>query len=234
MPVPNKPSVHLISLLVFSIVLCGACQRFSTRSTEKRPDLPRLESVVVMGFRDAVSERDEPRAARNPVTGGALSAPPVSTEVVNKMTAKLFEGVRKVTNCELISPGKARGVYSRLIASDPGRTQFEMLQQIGKTFSADAVLVGYLYRWTERVGGDLAADQPASVAFDLSLIRSEDGAILWREKFDKTQKSLSENLLEWNTFVRGRGRWMTADKLAIFGLEGMLSRIPIGRDGENE
>ena len=234
MPVPKRPSVRLISLLVFSIILCGACQLFRARSTEERPSLPRLDSVVVIGFRAAMPERDKPKAVRNPVTGGAFSAPPVSAEVVNKMTAKLFEGVRKVADCELISPGKARGVYSRLISSDPERTQFEILQQIGHAFSADAVLVGYLYRWRERVGSDLAADQPSSVAFDLSLIRSEDGAILWREKFDKTQKSLSENLFEWNIFVKGRGRWMTAEKLAVLGLEGMLSRIPIGRNEENE
>lgn len=234
MPILKKPSVRLISLLVFSIVLCGACQLFRVRSTEERSFLPRLESVVVIGFRSAKSQRDKPKAVRNPVTGGAFSAPPVSAEVVNKMTAKLFEGVRNVADCEIISPGQARAVYSRLIASDPGRTRFEILQQIGQAFSADAVLVGYLYRWRERVGSDLAADQPASVAFDLSLIRSEDGTILWREKFDKTQKSLSENLLEWNTFVRGRGRWMTAEKLALLGLEGMLSRIPIGRNKENE
>lgn len=234
MPVPKKPFVRLISLLIFSIFLCGACQFFRARSTEERPSLPRLDSVVVIGFRAAMPEGDKPKAVRNPVTGGAFSASPVSAEVVNKMTAKLFEGVRKVADCELISPGKARGVYSRLISSDSERTQFEILQQIGQEFSADAVLVGYLYRWRERVGSDLVADQPSSVAFDLSLIRSEDGAILWREKFDKTQKSLSENLFEWNTFVRGRGRWMTAEKLAVFGLEGMLSRIPIGRNDKNE
>ena len=132
-----------------------------------------------------------------------------------------------MADCELISPGKARGVYSRLISSDEELSEFEMLQQIGQAFSADAVLVGYLYRWRERVGGDHAVDRPASVAFDLSLIRSEDGAILWSEKFDKTQKSLSENLFEWDTFVRGRGRWMTAEKLAELGLEDMLSRMPI-------
>ncbi|KPK18505.1 MAG: hypothetical protein AMK69_24810, partial [Nitrospira bacterium SG8_3] len=101
-------------------------------------------------------------------------------------------------------------------------------------FSADALLVGNLYRWRERVGSDRGVDVPASVAFEISLIRPEDGAVLWRERFDKTQKSLSENLLEWNTFVRGRGRWMTAEELAELGLEDMLSRMPIGGNAEEE
>ncbi len=228
MPVPKKPSAQLISLLVFSIVLCGACQVFRARPSEESLSLSGLESVVVFGFRAAMSEWDEPKAARNPITGAGFSVSPVSAEVVSKMTAKLFEGVRKMGGLELISPGKAKGVYSSLISSDAEYTEFEMLQKIGQAFSSDAVLVGYVYRWRERIGSDHAVDMPASVAFDLSLVRPEDGAVIWREKFDKTQQSLSKNLLDWETFVKGRGRWMTAEKLAEFGLEGMLSRMPVG------
>jgi hypothetical protein len=228
MPFLKKLYAQLIPLLVFSIILCGACQLFRARPYEERLSLPGLESVVVIGFRAAMTERDAPKAVRNHVTGASLSVAPVSAEAVSKMTARLFRGIRKVRGLEIISPGQARGVYSSLISSDVKSTESEMLQQIGRAFSADAVLVGYLYRWNERVGSDLAADRPASVAFDLSLIRPEDGVILWRGKFDKTQRSLSENLLEWDTFVRGQGRWMTAEKLAELGLEDLLSRMPIG------
>lgn len=234
MPLPKKPSAQLISLLVLSIILCSACQLFRPRPYEEGLSLPGLESVVVIGFRSAMSEGDKPKAVRNPITGAAFSAAPVSAEAVNIMTAKLFEGIQKGGGCELISPGQARGVYSSLISSDVERTEFEMFQQIGQAFSADAVLVGYLYRWRERVGSDLTVERPASVAFDLSLIRPEDGAILWRGRFDKTQQSLNENLLEWDTFVRGQGRWMTAEKLAKIGLEDMLSRMPISRKKEKE
>ena len=234
MPIAKKPFAQLISLLVFSFILCGACQLFRPRPSQERRFLPGLELVVVVGFQAAMSEWDEPKAVRSPITGSVFSTAPVSAEVVNKMTAKLFEGVRKGGDFELIFPGQTRGVYSSLLSSDAERAEFGMFQQIGQTFSADAVLVGYLYRWRERVGSDRAADRPASVAFELSLIRPEDGAILWREKFDKTQQSLSENLFEWDTFVRGQGRWMTAEKLAELGLEDMLSRMPIGRNDEKE
>jgi hypothetical protein len=216
MHVLNKPSVPLISLLIFSMILCGACQLFRPRISEERDSLPNLDSVVIIGFRTTKSD------------------PRISAEVVNKMTAKLFEGVRKGRDCEFISPGRARGVYSSLISSEAGSTEFEMLQKIGLAFSADAVLVGYLSRWRERVGSDHAVDRPASVAFDLRLVRPEDGATLWRGKFDKTQKSLFQNFFEWDTFVRGKGRWMTAEKLAELGLEDMLSRIPIHGNEEKE
>jgi hypothetical protein len=212
----NRPLSQLMFFLLFSIIFCGACQLFRPQLSEERISLYGLESVVVIGFQAVASD------AR------------VSAETVNRMTARLFEGVQKKEGCEFISPARASRVYSGLISLDAEQAEMGKYQQIGKAFSADAVLVGYLYRWRERVGGERAVDQPASVAFELSLIRPDDGAILWREKFDKTQKSLSENLLEWDTFIRGRGRWMTAEKLAELGLEDMLSRMPIGRNEEKE
>jgi hypothetical protein len=211
MSIPKKPFALSASFLVFLMVLCGACQVFRARPYAERPSLSGLESVVVIGFRTSMFDDR------------------ISAETLKKMNAKLFEEVRKIGSWELISPRKARGIYSSLMSSEEKLTELEMLQKIGQTFQADAVLVGNLYRWRERVGSDHAADLPASVAFNLRLMSPRDGAILWMEKFDKTQQSLSQNLFEWDTFFRGSGRWMTAEKLAELGLEGMLGRMPINR-----
>ena len=72
------------------------------------------------------------------------------------------------------------------------------------------------------------------MAFDLHMIRPEDGRILWKGKFDKTQRSLSENLLDWAIFRQGRGRWMTVEELALYGLGKMLKEMPGGREGGEE
>ncbi len=96
------------------------------------------------------------------------------------------------------------------------------------------MLIGHLYRYREREGTDFAINRPASVAFDLYLIRPDDGAVLWKGRFDKTQKSLSENLLDIDTFLRGQGRWMTAERLAELGLEDVLGKLLQVREGEQE
>jgi hypothetical protein len=67
------------------------------------------------------------------------------------------------------------------------------------------------------------------VAFNLLLARPADGAILWRGRFDKTQQSLSENLFDMSTFLHGGGRWMTARKLALMGLDATMARMPKGK-----
>ena len=128
---------------------------------------------------------------------------------------------------ELVPPGQAKGVYSSIIDSDATvkKKVIEMLQEVGRNFGGDAVLVGNIYRWRERDGTNWGVKSPASVAFDLHLLRSRDGSILWSAKFDKTQKGLTENLFDLDTFLASKGRWMTADTLAGVGLKKMLGQI---------
>jgi hypothetical protein len=66
------------------------------------------------------------------------------------------------------------------------------------------------------------------VAFDLYLISVGDGAILWKARFDKTQISLSENLFDIQTFLKAKGRWMTAGELASLGLTEVVETFPRG------
>jgi hypothetical protein len=109
-----------------------------------------------------------------------------------------------------------------------------LLKEIGTHFQADAVMAGTLYRWQERLGSDFAVTEPASVAFDLHMVSPADGTILWKGKFDKTQQSLSENLLDWELFRQGKGRWLTAQRLAQIGLKALLERVPQGRESGGE
>ena len=153
---------------------------------------------------------------------------PVPEAEVNWLTDRLFELLAQDKDRRLIPPGQARGVTGSIMASDTkiGLHPIEILKEVGKAFEADAVLVGEVYRWQERVGTDYGIEKPASVAFDLSLIRSSDGAILWRSNYDKTQKSLFENLFDLSTYVKSGGRWLSARELAGFGLEHLISEMP--------
>jgi len=101
----------------------------------------------------------------------------------------------------------------------------EYLKQIGLAFNADAVILGHVFRWEERAGSDFAASKPASVAFDIHIVGIEKGRVLWSAEFDKTQRSLSENLLDIKTFIKGKGKWMTAKKLANVGITNMVNKI---------
>jgi hypothetical protein len=145
-------------------------------------------------------------------------AEPVPPDISDKMTTKLFSLLSNYEGYELV------GLDKEALSSDQGMSEVETFKRIGREFSAETVMVGYIYRWQERKGTDYSADRPASVAFDLYLLRSVDGEVLWKGRFDKTQAPLSENILDARTFFKGKGKWMTVESLADLGLSDMLGK----------
>ena len=96
----------------------------------------------------------------------------------------------------------------------------------GRDHDTDVVLVGFVYRFRERIGKAYSVESPASVAFGMHLIRVADGATIWSAHFDETQKSLGDNLFHLGTFISRGGRWVTAEELAKSGLERIFERFP--------
>ena len=66
----------------------------------------------------------------------------------------------------------------------------DAVRKAGAELEADGVIVGFVYRYRERVGYNYAAEKPASIFFEIQLFRSNDGALVWKGIFDKTQTSL--------------------------------------------
>jgi len=223
--ITNRVYIRFGLFTALLVILGSSCQSRKEPVPQEKPPLPKIEKMVVVGFLPAMSQWDEPSMVRSPVSGAVFSGEPVAEQAVNKLTSSLFERIGKEKRFELISPGQARGVYSSLKLSDVLGSEIEVIQKIGQAFSAEAVLIGYVYRFRERDGTDFAVNRAASVAFDLYLIRPGDGVILWKGRFDKTQQHLSQNILDLDTFLKGQGRWMTAERLAEIGLEGVLSGL---------
>ena len=180
--------------------------------------------------------REEPDVVRNPLSGSSFMAAPVPKHAVEKMTTALFDRMVAEKKYDLISPGHVKGRLERLANSDNniGMDVATVLKKVGETFGADAVMLGYVYRWSEREGSDYAAKKPASVAFDLYIVRPFTGEIIWGARYDKTQRPLSENILDWSTFAESGGRWMTAEKMAMLGLEKMFKEIQVGQLREDQ
>jgi len=98
--------------------------------------------------------------------------------------------------------------------------------QIGKELNVDFILVGYLFRFEERIGSRIGAEKPASVGFDVHLVRVRDGKTVWDGKFDETQQALSTNLLNIGSFFRRKASWLTTEELSGVGMDEMLKRLP--------
>jgi hypothetical protein len=219
----------LTSAIVVSIVLIGSSCQLQQVPQEDKPVVPALDTIVLIGFRPALSPSQASGLMRSPISGAVFSAEPVSEEVADGLSDSLFEMLTKKDGQKWVPPREAAAAFSRLASSNPTLTDRDIYVRIGETLSAEGVLGGHVYRWREREGADYAASRPASVAFDLYLMSAGDGAILWKARFDKTQISLSENLLDIQTFVKAKGRWMTAGELAEIGLTEVVEAFPRGQ-----
>jgi hypothetical protein len=104
--------------------------------------------------------------------------------------------------------------------------------QLAKELNVDFIFVGYLFRFEERIGSRIGAEKPASVGFDVHLLRVRDGKRVWDGKFDETQQALSENLLKLGSFVRRKASWLTAEELSSVGIDEMLKRLPSPKELE--
>jgi hypothetical protein len=217
------PIAIRIAAAGLTLFLLG-CTHLKKRDIESLAFPKDIEKIVVYGFRAAETKGAEPAVLRSPISGAVFMASPIPEDVVNAMTTELFQRFSD-KGLSLVSPNQARGVYLNIIAGDLGFDDLEILIKIGNAFSADAVLVGYLYRWREREGADYGVTSPASVAFELYLIRPHDGSILWKGRFDKTQRSLSENVFDVQNFLKSGGKWLTAKKWALLGLERLLDEL---------
>ncbi|MDB9822402.1 hypothetical protein OAC89_01735 [Deltaproteobacteria bacterium] len=208
--------------IIMSIVPNTGCQFRRSTVSQVAPLPYGTGNIFVLGFRPAVHQGGKSGVIRSPLSGAVFMAEPIPPGIPDKMTDQLFSRLMECEGYELIGPGKASGFSETLLSSDQVMSDMETFKRIGFAFSADAVMVGYIYRWQERKGSDYSVESPASAAFDLYLLRSEDGAILWKTKFDKTQTPLSENIFDFITFFKGKGKWMTVENLAYLGLTELL------------
>jgi len=228
----KRENLILYLLIFFGLILNPGCRKQQVASV-KTPRVLSIKKVVAVGFLPAMTGKDKPGSFHNPLSGSMVTADPIPPDVIRTASNTLLERIVAEKNFELVSRGQAIGAYSSIIQSDKniGLPPIQVVQKMGEQFSAGAVLIGYIYRWREREGTDYGITRAASVSFDLHLIRSSNGAIMWKYKFDKTQQSLTENLFDLGTFKESGGKWLTVDKLAAIGFDKMLKDMPSGEGG---
>ncbi len=140
---------------------------------------------------------------------------------------ELFDGrLRQYGHYRVVPLAEVRRAMTKHSMLYVRRGEQEVATLIGKDLGVDTVLVGDVTRWREREGGALGAKKPASVAFQAFLFRVDNGAMLWRTSFSKTQKPLSENVLEVENFLKGGAMWQSSDTLARLGVEEVLRTFP--------
>ncbi len=180
-----------------------------------------------------IERTDDPsRGAVCPVCQGVYKSGNILYSSQRTLTQLLQQKIDILETFRILPLEMVENVFSKR-----ERGQFELRPlrsaiQLGKELDVDFIIVGYLFRFEERIGSRIGVDRPASVGFDVHLLRVKDGKRVWDGKFDETQQALSENLLKMRSFVRRKASWLTAEELSSVGMDEMLKRLPGAKELE--
>jgi len=156
--------------------------------------------------------------APDPEFAGSLIAHQLSEELVARGVAVVPPG--DVGN--VLRAGGALGAGGRPRPRETAR-------MAASRFQADAVLIGEVTRFEERIGRAAGATRPAAVSFHVVLRAAPSGQRLWSGKFDERQKPLGSNVFDASRYP-GKGlRWLTAEELAHWGATQVGGAVPLNR-----
>jgi hypothetical protein len=190
--------------LVLSLVIALAACRPPSTAPAAHATPPERPRVAVLAFR---------------LPDGSEPAGDLGFSLARKLASHLAEAEIPVA-----SPDEVFGAMS---LADAGHYDAPLARSVARKVGANLAVLGTLDRWRDRVGTAWAVEQPASVAYDTTLVRAADGATVTVDRFDYTQQALTSNLLDLPRFLRGRGRWLTAEEIADGALDETADRFAV-------
>ncbi len=207
--------------LILPIFILSACS--TSKPITKFPVSLGAGAILILPFKNMSTVYGENENVRSPLSGSFFTTGDVSSEAEQSMTKNITALLQECTQYTFISGTKARSVMAGTFAENKNPVQMrEHLVRIGQQLGADWVVAGGIYRFKERIGGTMSVQAPASAAFDIALIDVGNARLLWTGHFDETQKPLSENILNFGSFVKRQGKWVSADELTRLAMQEMF------------
>jgi hypothetical protein len=167
----------------------------------------------------AKSQSKIPFTAASPADARAAERDPA--ELLSKL---VHSAMASLGNWQIVSESEVREIGETV----PDSNETARLKTIGELVYADAVIIGRMQRFRERVGAEWGIKSPASVAFVLDLVDVKRGDIVWSARFDETQKSPAENIFVLGDIGQRGVKWLSAEQLTESGVRkavGQLNQI---------
>lgn len=143
-----------------------------------------------------------------------------------KVTELFWGRLQNLRGLHVLSPGESAGVSLKRGESAEETTK-EAVAEVAKQLKVDAVLLGLVSAYQERVGSRLGADPPATVGFEVTAVAA-DGKVLWVGRYYERQRPMIEDLVG---FLQ-RWAFVTAGELAEYGVDEVLKEFPFGKERE--
>ena len=149
-------------------------------------------------------------------------------EGADQIMTRLVNDVLQIQFADkIVSMKEAAAVYADVIRDQTLDTPRKLAKKFGENLQADLVVVGTIWRFREKGTVKEIPDSPASVAFSVYLMEVAGGKRLWRNAFDGTQKTLSEDVLGGLKQIKMGLRWLSVNELARYGVKSVFRKFPL-------
>ena len=216
-----RKNIRAIAWIFLLFFLGSGCA-----STGLRVERPIRSAAVVPFFVKTPSEGGR-GLAEDPISGRLFVAGEIVPNARRELTELIYQKLTGFPQLQLVP---LREVERAMKQEDFSRDPIPSAREIGEAFEVEGVVLGWVFRYEERIGSAIAVERPASVSFSIHLFGVKEGRILWRGMFQETQQPLSENILKFTAFLRTRGRWLRARGLASVGMDEVLVSFPASRE----
>lgn len=221
----GRKGIKAIAWIFLCLCLFSGCTSPAVRV--KRP----VRSVAVIPFFMKIPTGEGKRFVEDPISGRMFLAGESAANAWRELTDLIYQKLADVPQLELVPLNKVeRATKREAFERDPMTSALK----IGEVFGVDGVVLGWGFRYEERVGSAISVERPASVSFAMHLVGVKEGSILWSGLFQETQQPLSENILKLGSFLRRGGFWLKARSLASVGMDEVLVSFPALRELEPE
>jgi hypothetical protein len=170
---------------------------------------------------DLESRRIRRIAVLPPETSTAAKQASSQEDASEMLARQIYSAMASLPNWQIVAETEVQQVEQM----KPATTGAVRLRQVGEMVFADAVMVGRVQRFRQRVGDDWGVKSPASVAFVLDLIDVRRGDVIWSAQFDETQKALSENIFALGDISQRGVRWLSAEQLTLDGVKKAVGQL---------
>lgn len=217
----GRKGIKTIACIFLCLCLFSGCTSPSLRV--KRP----VRSVAVIPFFIKIPSEEGRRFVEDPISGRMFLAGERSANARRELTDLIYQKLAAFPQLELVPLNKVERATKREdFEGDPMASALK----IGEVFGVDGVVLGWGFRYEERVGSAISVERPASVSFAIHLVGVKEGSILWSGLFQETQRPLSEDIRRFGSFLRRGGIWQKAKGLARVGMDEVLVSFPASRE----
>ena len=213
----------MLTIFLGAYALPGAvAQEKNTESSDG------TQSIGVIPFFRGMSESGRSETVNVPVERLYFYTDSIAAESVQVLTDAVYKALEN--RHDIMLPLSRFDEIEKDVPRDETRDSIRTLAiRFGQALGAGLVCTGTVWRYKERVGGALGIQSPASVGFAVYLFDVKSKRLVWRARFEETQRSLSEDLLGIKAFLERGAKWITAAELARYGVKEMFKKYPLER-----